>query len=171
MRRFGHGTRDEGRGRRRDGGAGLTVGRRSEATARRRGVAEGDAGSHHRIPRHLRGLFWDHHVHALRWDRDRDFVVGRLLGRGPWSGWRWVRRELGDDALRDWFLRTQGRALTARQLRFWQLVLGLAAGRVTRWIAARKASRWHTRTRRRGGTPPHRGRRDVREGGVPRGGA
>lgn len=77
------------------------------------------------LPRLLAPLFWDQRFRSLRWDRDRDFVVRRVLESGDWRSVSWLRDRLGDDGLRAWLCDPRRRrgGLSRRQVRFWELVL------------------------------------------------
>jgi hypothetical protein len=87
-----------------------------------------------RLSRRLRPLFWDHDFARLTWDADADLIIGRILAAGDWQAVRWLRGLLPDPALRDWLERRRGAGLSARQLRFWELVLELPRRQVNRWL-------------------------------------
>jgi hypothetical protein len=53
-----------------------------------------------KLPRLLRRFFWDYDFDALSWERDRDFVTGRLLTHGNWEAATWLRSVAGDQGLR-----------------------------------------------------------------------
>lgn len=97
------------------------------------------------LPEPLRALFWDHDFAALDWRRDREFVIGRVLETGSWDAIRWLRREAGDQSLRDWILRHSGRSLSSEQLRFWQLILDLPADVVDVWLQSPERRIWENR--------------------------
>ncbi len=98
-----------------------------------------------RLPARLRRLFWDQDADRLRWDRDRDLIVGRLLAVGGWDAMRWLRCRLGDADLRAWLLEHRGAGLSPRQLRFWEVVLGLPRRAVTAWVTAPGRAAWDGR--------------------------
>jgi hypothetical protein len=98
-----------------------------------------------RLPEFLRPCFWDHAFGRLRWERDRDFIVGRVLAHGSWQAVQWVREQLDDAALRAWLRERRGRGLSPRQLRYWQLALGLPRREVTAWLAAPERQIWDRR--------------------------
>lgn len=77
-----------------------------------------------------------------------EFVIGRILAEGDFNALRWLRRKIGDDGLRNWFVCRQGRNLTLMQLRFWELILKLPPEQVDRWIAERHGIGWDDRVRR-----------------------
>jgi len=99
------------------------------------------------LPATVRDLFWDVDSRALRWDRDRDLILGRVLAAGPWDTVLWLRQRLGDEALRDWILRHRGRGLSPRQLRFWQLILDLPSRQVDQWLRGPERAVWDHRVR------------------------
>jgi hypothetical protein len=99
------------------------------------------------LPSLLRPLFWEYDFAALTWEQDRDLLIARILTVGGWEAIRWLRRHCGDSALRDWIIHRQGARLTPRQLRFWELILGLPTHQVDFWVARAKRSLWEQRRR------------------------
>ena len=98
------------------------------------------------LPASIEKLFWDMKPHSLSWDRHRDQIIGRVLASGPWETVQWLRsRTGGDDAIRNWIEKRKGRGLSPRQLRFWQLVLGLPAGQVDQWLRSETRQVWDRR--------------------------
>jgi hypothetical protein len=93
-------------------------------------------GSAAALPRFLRPLFWEYDFARLSWDRDRDLVISRVLAEGDLDAIRWLIERLGKPELRRWIEARQGRGLDARQLRFWELILGLRHRQVSEWMAA-----------------------------------
>jgi hypothetical protein len=108
-----------------------------------RGSVRGKAPSH--LPQSLREYFWDYPFDQLSWERDRDLVIRRLLMTGSWETLRWLRRQVGDAALRNWLIVRRGRGLTARQLRFWGLILNLPRKEVNVWVKAARSGTWSRR--------------------------
>jgi hypothetical protein len=100
------------------------------------------------LPERMRPLFWDHDFSALTWDADRDLLIARVLVAGDWEATRWLRRELGDGALRAWILERRGRGLSPRQLRFWELILRLPHRQVNSWLAEPGRQIWESRAAR-----------------------
>jgi hypothetical protein len=100
-----------------------------------------------KLPRLLRMCFWDYDFSALSWERDRDFIIGRVLTYGNWDAVTWLRSRLEDHALRKWIMHHQGRGLSPRQLRFWQLILGLPHREVNSWLEAQPRRFWDRRVR------------------------
>lgn len=99
------------------------------------------------LPEFLRPLFWEHPFDKIDFVEHYDFVVGRILIEGDWNAIRWLRHRIGDEALRDWIVRHEGRGLTPPQLRFWHLIVKLPASDVDRWLAERGPG-WEDRVRR-----------------------
>jgi hypothetical protein len=100
------------------------------------------------LPEFLGALFWDYDFAQLNWRTHRDFITGRVLESGSWDGICWLRSLVGDVGLRDWIDRRHGRPLSAKQLRFWQLILEIPAERVEQWLKAPGRKIWEGRVRR-----------------------
>jgi len=98
------------------------------------------------LPAPVQALFWDVASRSLRWDQDRELIMGRVLASGPWETVRWLRDEAGDEAIRSWIEKHEGKGLSPRQLRFWQLVLDLPASRVDQWLRSERRGVWDRRT-------------------------
>jgi hypothetical protein len=94
------------------------------------------------LPESLRPLFWDCDFATLDVVRHNDFIVGRVLASGPLDAIRWLRRQYGDDVIRDWIIRHCGRQLSSRQLRFWETVIGLPAADVQQWLTGPERRLW-----------------------------
>ena len=101
----------------------------------------------------LQAFFWDMDFRSMSLKTDADFIIGRLLAEGTWDAVTWLRQRMGDEAIRQWFMRYGGRGLTPRPLRFWELVLGLDPRKVNQWIARQKEDPWHKRSDARHSTP------------------
>lgn len=100
-----------------------------------------------RLPEMLRPLFWDSDFERVSWQINRDYVVRRVLTAGKWEAICWLRAELGDAALRRWIEQHEGRGLSSRQLRFWELVLDLPRGLVDAWLRSEGRRIWEGRGR------------------------
>ncbi|TNF37676.1 MAG: hypothetical protein EP329_02495 [Deltaproteobacteria bacterium] len=94
----------------------------------------------------MRHLFWDCDPDELSWSEHSDFVIRRLLAEGGWSELSWLRERLGDQGLARWLTAHEGRGLTPRQLRFWQVVLRLEPGSVDVWVERARQGTWAART-------------------------
>jgi len=86
------------------------------------------------LPPNLEAFFWDCAPGSVSWEKHRDFIIERVLARGDWDAIRWLRTELGDEALRAVIVGTRGRSLTRPQIRLWQLVLDLPEADVASWL-------------------------------------
>jgi hypothetical protein len=98
-----------------------------------------------RLPAALWPLFWDHDLAGLRWDSDRELILGRVLAEGGLAQARLVRRRLGDDAIRDWLRRHRARGLSPSRIRFWALLLEVEPLEADPWVRAARRSLWHRR--------------------------
>lgn len=96
----------------------------------------------------IRSLFWDLDPRELSWERDREQIIGRVLAEGSWDAVKWLRQQAGDDALRDWIERHEGRGLTPRQLRFWELIFELPHRQVDEWLRREGRQVWDRRAAR-----------------------
>ena len=99
------------------------------------------------LPTTIKALFWDTPSGSLRWERDRDQIIGRVLASGPWETVQWLRARAGDEAIRTWIELHEGRGLSPQQIRFWQLILGIPARRANRWLRSEGRQVWDRRTR------------------------
>jgi hypothetical protein len=97
------------------------------------------------LPKDVTQLFWDVDPQTVSWELHRDWIVGRVLSAGPWSTIVWLRKQLGDPALREWIVRREGRGLDARQLRFWQVILEIPEIIVDRWLNYQENQIWNQR--------------------------
>ena len=61
---------------------------------------------------------------------------------------RFIRRRVGDEAIRDVLLRSQARGLSPQRIRFWQLLLDVPARVVANaWVRSARAGTWARRRR------------------------
>ena len=97
------------------------------------------------LPQFLAVLFWDVDPRGLDAETDRDFVIGRILSAGTLKSIQWARSRYGDDALRDWIVRHEGRQLSGPQIRFWETVIGLPTASVNGWLATPERRIWEGR--------------------------
>jgi hypothetical protein len=99
-----------------------------------------------KLPKKLRALFWDYDFENLTWKKDRNLITGRVLAAGGLDAIQWLRYRLGDRALAEWIERRQGQGLTPKQLRFWELILGLSHQEVNSWLKTTGRKIWENRT-------------------------
>ena len=97
------------------------------------------------LPASFKHLFWDCSFKEVKEDPADTFVIKRILTEGTWAEIQWLRCQLGDSEIKGWLLENQGRGLTPRQLRFWQLLLDLPGEQVSAWIEREKETPWHRR--------------------------
>jgi hypothetical protein len=101
-----------------------------------------------RLPSFLRAFFWDNDFAALRWDRDSDLILARLLSSGTWRALSWLRRHAGDATIKTWIETHRGAGLSPRQLAYWAAVLDLPARRIDAWLADPHRRIWDERVQR-----------------------
>ena len=100
-----------------------------------------------RLPELLRPLFWDTDFDQVSWRDHRDYVIRRVLSAGTWDTVRWLRGHLSDQELRQWIVQHEGRGLSSRQLRFWEVVLDLPGAKVDAWLKTEGRRLWEGRGR------------------------
>ena len=98
------------------------------------------------FPEELRPIFWDYNFRRLRWGRDRNLIISRILSHGDWQALKWLRSRVDSAVLRNWILRRRGAGLSSRQLRFWELILELPHREVKEWLMDKRRMVWERRT-------------------------
>jgi len=99
------------------------------------------------LPRDLENLFWDTDFDSLDLSEHANFIIRRVLDRGDWQAITWLRKAVGDGAIRDWFLAKNGGGLDPRRLRFWGNILDLPVAEVDEWVQKARQSTWHARVK------------------------
>lgn len=99
------------------------------------------------LPSFLKPFFWDAGFSRLKWSSHRDFIIQQILAEGDWKAVQWLRRKIGNEALRAWMLQHRGRGLDKRRLRFWELILPLPHNTVNAWLKAMPNNPWEERLR------------------------
>lgn len=99
------------------------------------------------LPRSVASLFWDYPGRRLSLARDRELVVRRILAEGGLQHVRFVRRRVGDEAIREVLLRSRARGLSPQRIRFWQLLLDVPARLANAWVTSARAGTWARRRR------------------------
>jgi hypothetical protein len=97
------------------------------------------------LPESLRPFFWDYRFSKVSLPDDKDLIIRRILSQGSWQAVRWLRKEIGDNELREWLISHQGRGLSARQLRYWELIYALPPRQVNQWVQDSKNGVWAQR--------------------------
>lgn len=110
------------------------------------GNAAQDPATLQGLAEELRPLFWDCDFDMLRLKQTPDFIIGRILASGSWNDVGWLRKAAGDATLRRWILQSEGRLLSRKQLRFWELILKLPTDQVSLWLAQTSRGVWDDRT-------------------------
>jgi hypothetical protein len=93
----------------------------------------------------MRWLLWDCDPDSLDPREHGSFLIRRILESGDWNAITWLRRQVGDTAILEWFVSKRGGGLDPRRLRFWELILDLPKGAVDEWVAKTRLSTWHNR--------------------------
>jgi hypothetical protein len=100
------------------------------------------------LPVSLAPLFWDIDWETISWEKYASFITRRILQSGDWDSICWLRKMMGDQALRHWLEEHSGAGLSPRQLRFWGLILSIQAEDVTLWIQKNQGLHWEDRISR-----------------------
>lgn len=98
-----------------------------------------------KLPQFLKPFFWDYPFAKLSWRADRDLIIRRVLTNGSWDAILWLRKKMDDNTLRAWLLENEGRGLSPRQIRFWELMVDLPRRKTNRWIQAARENPWGAR--------------------------
>jgi hypothetical protein len=88
------------------------------------------------LPENLRPYFWDYPCAELSLKTDENLIIRRILTNGSWDSVLWLRSQVGDHTLKEWLMSHRGRGLSARQLRFWGLILDLPIKQIDIWVQA-----------------------------------
>ncbi|MGH2411728.1 MAG: DUF6922 domain-containing protein [Chloroflexota bacterium] len=97
------------------------------------------------LPPSLRHLFWDYTFAHLTWTEHHDLITSRVLARGGWADLETLFSLLSPTDLRAYFLRTQGKGLSARILRYFEAALDLPHDTVTGWLGDPQGCVWRER--------------------------
>lgn len=97
------------------------------------------------LPDALAYLFWDHDWESVSWEKHSSFIIQRILQAGDWESICWLRRQIGDQAVRSWLEEHEGGGLSSRQLHFWGLILSLQKEDITHWIHKNQSLPWTKR--------------------------
>jgi len=98
-----------------------------------------------RLPKNLYKFFWDYPPGKLSWEADQDLIIRRILTTGSWKAIVWLRKQMGDDALKQRLLSYRGKGLSPRQIRFWELLLDLPKHKTNEWVRDAQSMPWTQR--------------------------
>jgi hypothetical protein len=76
------------------------------------------------VPPEVKRLFWDVDASAIDLDRDRDYVLGRVMARGGMTAMRWLVATFSSAVIGDFVVR-RGDQLAPRERAFWALIGGV----------------------------------------------
>lgn len=88
-----------------------------------------------KLPNFVEKLFWDTEANSLDLATHKNFIIERILSAGGWESLCWLRQNFSDQFLRDWFYKGEGRNLSPKQLKYWELVLNLDSNKVDEWLS------------------------------------
>jgi hypothetical protein len=94
------------------------------------------------LPKSFYRFFWDYPPVDLSWETDKDLIIRRILTKGSWEAVVWLRKQMGDEMLRQWLVNHHCKGLSARQIRFWELLLGLPKKQTNDWIQIVRSIPW-----------------------------
>ncbi|MDH4268245.1 MAG: hypothetical protein OEW45_21680 [Deltaproteobacteria bacterium] len=97
------------------------------------------------LPGELKPVFWDYDFSRLRWEKDQDLIISRVLSYGDWDALKWLRSWANNKNLQEWLLAKRGAGLSSRQLRFWELILELPPREVNKWLKDKGRMVWERR--------------------------
>lgn len=100
------------------------------------------------LPPTLHHYFREYDPGRLRVVEDRPTIMLRLMESGEQDAIRWLRSTYGDGPLHEFVAARQGRGLSPKRLRYWELLLGLPGDDVSRWVASARAGTWYGRIQR-----------------------
>lgn len=90
----------------------------------------------------VRNLFWEYDKRTISWKKDKELILKKILHYGTWDAICWVRKNFGDDELREWIILHHGIGLDAKRLSYWQLILNIPKKLTNEWIAMNKKNPW-----------------------------
>jgi hypothetical protein len=95
------------------------------------------------IPGDHAQILWDVDESSIDLDLHAEFLIARILASGSLAQVDWLRKQYGDKRIRDVLLEPGGvRHLSARDVQFWALILGIAQDVADRMIDQKLASPW-----------------------------
>jgi len=79
------------------------------------------------IPTTTLRLFEDEASETVGQPNFQSFWIGRLLEEGETVDLRWLVKQVGEEAIKNWFDERGARQLSSRSRAFWSVVLGVDA--------------------------------------------
>ena len=95
----------------------------------------------------LKSLFWDYDPEAIDLEEDKVLIIRRVLSRGSVEDLKWLRRTIGDEEIKGFLLKTKGRGIEKRRLRFYGVIFGLPDKKVREWLKDPSRRIWDERCR------------------------
>ena len=81
-----------------------------------------------RLPPELHRYFWDTDPKKLDINKYRQFVIERILEFGDEHAIRWLRKNFGDEAIKE--VVCESRRISRRTANFWRLILDIPKEKV-----------------------------------------
>ena len=80
-------------------------------------------------------LFWQYRLDSLSVDKHKEFIIHKVLCCGTISDINELRDIFGDKEIREVILKSKGRGIEKRRLRFFETIFDLPHEEVDRWLA------------------------------------
>lgn len=97
------------------------------------------------ILKELEPLFWEYDFEDMDLSKDRELVIKRVLSHGSVEDLRWLRRAIGDKDIRTVLMKSGGRGIDRRRLRFYEVIFRLPAREVDLWLKDPARKIWDER--------------------------
>ena len=98
-----------------------------------------------KLPKELESLFWEYDPEGLSLSEDREFIIKRVLSHGSIEDFRALRKTIGDKEIKAVLMRTRGRGIDRRRIRFYQVIFSLPAKEVEAWLSDPARTIWEGR--------------------------
>ena len=93
----------------------------------------------------LKSLIWEYDFGRIDPVRELELVIKRILSHGSVEDLRWLRKTLGDEEVEAFLLRSKGRGIDRRRLRFYQVIFHLPSREVDLWLKDPARKIWDDR--------------------------
>ncbi len=93
-----------------------------------------DKKAKRKLPKRFESLFWEYDPEDLSLSEDREFIIKRVLCHGSVEDFKALRKTVGDKEIKAVLMRTRGRGIDRRRIRFYQVIFSLPAKEVEAWL-------------------------------------
>ena len=90
-------------------------------------------------------LFWEYDPEDLNLSENREFIIKRVLSHGSVEDFKALRKTVGDKEIKAVLMRTRGRGIDRRRIRFYQVIFSLPAKEVEAWLNDPARAIWEGR--------------------------